>query len=350
MALKVPSEREVLADVPAVVEWVAAWREAEAAWPVTVTWGERRWSSVGRQAVPERARLDGAAAIASVAGRAEPFAALAARCAALREALEGADPDALTAALGRHGSAIAAMGDADFALLAGVVRWLAEHPGSGRYVRELPLRGVHGKWVEERRALVTALVATVTGSTDLGLAVPPRQVRLRSLDPAWSVGGLRDVSLRLDEAAALDVAPPTVLIVENLQTLLALPSLPGVVALYGGGYAVDAWGEVPWLDHKRVLYWGDLDSHGFAIVHRARSHGLRLETVLMDVATLEAHRDLWVPEPAPTHADLASLTADEGAALAALRAAGDVRLEQERIPWDDALAALERGLVARGHE
>ncbi|RWZ83157.1 hypothetical protein EKH49_11455 [Glutamicibacter sp. HZAU] len=31
---------------------------------------------------------------------------------------------------------------------------------------------------------------------------------------------------------------PAVLIVENLQTLLSLPELPGVIALHGGGYDV----------------------------------------------------------------------------------------------------------------
>jgi hypothetical protein len=60
----------------------------------------------------------------------------------------------------------------------------------------------------------------------------------------------------------------------------------------------------------------------------------------MDVDTLLAHRDLWVPEPAPSTATLEHLTEAERQALHVLRDEGSVRLEQERIPWNFALEAL----------
>lgn len=345
MGLKVPSERVVLDDVTATIAWITSWREAELALPISVTWGERRWANVGRQSVPERVRLEGAEAIAWLAGGQDAFAALAQRCAVVRQVLEaaGGDVSDVVGAVRRHATSIGDMGEADFGVLAGVVRWLAEHPSSRRFVRELPIRGIHSKWIEERRALVSGLVGAVTGS-DLGLALPPRLVRLRSLDPAWMVAGLSDVTVRVDEAGVLEHVPDVVIVTENLQTFLALPPRRGAIALFGGGFAIDAWGTVPWLAGKRILYWGDIDSHGFAIVHRARSHGLVVETVLMDTETLEKHVDLCVPEPSPTRAELPLLTHQERQTLTDLRARSDARLEQERVSWDYAVTRIDQVL------
>src|SRR5699024_12450620 len=111
-------------------------------------------------------------------------------------------------------------------------------------------------------------------------------------------------------------------------------------AVHGSGYAVDAVAQLAWIGGARVIYWGDLDSHGFAILNRLRTHLPDVESVLMDEATLLAHEDLWVPEPKPTSGTFRELTGSETRALERIRAEGDVRLEQERIPWDTALARL----------
>ncbi|WP_372698788.1 Wadjet anti-phage system protein JetD domain-containing protein [Arthrobacter sp. JSM 101049] len=89
-----------------------------------------------------------------------------------------------------------------------------------------------------------------------------------------------------------------------------------------------------------VVYWGDLDSHGFAILNRLRAHGVTARSVLMDTATLDAYADLCVPEPAPSTATLEYLTTAERDTLGLLAERGNVRLEQERIDWDHAVAVL----------
>jgi hypothetical protein len=68
--------------------------------------------------------------------------------------------------------------------------------------------------------------------------------------------------------------------------------------------------------------------------------------MLMDRATLLAHRTQWVPEPSPTRASLDRLDADESAlyqdlATGALGQA--VRLEQERIRFSAITEALATG-------
>src|SRR5699024_9196829 len=99
------------------------------------------------------------------------------------------------------------------------------------------------------------------------------------------------------------------------------------------GYAVDAVAQLAWIGGARVIYWGDLDSHGFAILNRLRTHLPDVESVLMHEATLLAHEDLWVPEPKPSSGTFRELTGSETRALERIRAEGDVRLAQERSAW-----------------
>ena len=119
--------------------------------------------------------------------------------------------------------------------------------------------------------------------------------------------------------------------------------------IHGGGYSVDLLARLPWLHASRVVYWGDLDSHGFAILAKFRQQVPGAVSILMDVETLIAHRDLWVKEPKPHTGSVVGLTSSEESALARVRAEGNVRLEQERIPWKYALAAIApRPLDQRG--
>jgi hypothetical protein len=91
-----------------------------------------------------------------------------------------------------------------------------------------------------------------------------------------------------------------------------------------------------------VHYWGDLDSHGFAILDQLRAHLPHAQALLMDAATLHAHRAQWVPEPAPALRQLTRLRGRE-AALCQSLITGQTRLEQERLAFgwvQRALAAL----------
>jgi hypothetical protein len=179
-----------------------------------------------------------------------------------------------------------------------------------------------------------------------GLKRPPAPIRMRVLDPALRamLGGLGDVGAPVDMLAAMPLRPATVIIVENLQTGLALEDLPGAVAFMGLGYAVDALATVPWLRTASCLYWGDIDSHGYAILHRARNCIPHLVSVMMDEATLLRFRALCTEERSQHGGgDLASLTPAERAVYDGLRGnvwGQSLRLEQERIGWDIAWPAV----------
>ncbi|MEC5148501.1 Wadjet anti-phage system protein JetD domain-containing protein [Cryobacterium sp. GrIS_2_6] len=340
-----PTERAALDDQGAAIAWVRAWQAADATGAtVKVTWGVRQWSRIGAQNVPERCVLRGADAIAAFAGTAasRDWRVLRERAALIRVAFadRAASTGALAAAIRTHARTLQQLAETDFATLLLVVAWLAEHPASGWRIRQLPIRGIDTKWLEGHRAVVESLHAAVSGRVSLGLLDAPTMVRVRFLDPAMRPGGLCDVIAPVEELAALDIAPSVVFVFENLETVFAMPELPRAVVVHGGGYAAPRLSGIPWIQAGRIIYWGDLDSDGFAILHALRSGCTNVTSVLMDEETLEAYRDLWVPEPKPAAGTYATLTAGERRVLERIRSEGNVRLEQERVAWKYALAQL----------
>jgi hypothetical protein len=117
------------------------------------------------------------------------------------------------------------------------------------------------------------------------------------------------------------------------------------VVFMGLGYKVDILARLPWLNGVNCFYWGDMDTHGFAILNRARAHLPNLKSILMDGETLLCYRDLWVEEKGQHPAvELPHLTDEEQAIYQGLkkqRWGVNVRLEQERIAWDRAWEVLQ---------
>ena len=334
LPLHPPTERQVRDEPAAAQDWARSWGHEPA-----VRWGSRSWPSFGTQQVPERLELSGAEAIATFAGRdvQQEWHRMRDAVAALRGRFGDSDP--LRVALRRSATAVADLPAAELERLAAVVAWLVDHPDSGLRLRQLPVHGVHTKWLEQHRGLVTRLHEALTGRESLGLTERPVLVRVRVLDPALRPGGLEDLTLPLDQLGLLP-APAEALILENLETLLALPPLPDTIAVAGLGYGVGGrLRDVPWLRTARVRYWGDLDSHGFRILDDLRAAFPGAESLLMDPETLAAHRDLAVQEDRSTFGSSRRLTAPEAAALAILRESG-LRIEQERLDWGWVLPRL----------
>jgi len=100
---------------------------------------------------------------------------------------------------------------------------------------------------------------------------------------------INDFAIPLDQFSDLPLAHTTILIVENEMTFLSLPPLPGTVAVFGAGDAAALLSNVTWLASCRLLYWGDLDSHGFETLAHLRKAFPSIRSVLMDSDTLEKH-------------------------------------------------------------
>lgn len=345
--LGMPTEREALLQLDAVRAWVAAWSGWQGAGELT--WVVRQWKVLGTQRLPATLTLHCPEDAARWAGQhqrwqraAERFAGMTARW------------PALSGRLPRLFGVLADYDDADFARLGQMLAWLEANPDSGLYVRQLPVLGVDSKWLETRKGVLAELLAALrpeaVGTDDFyamcGLKRPPAQLRMRVLDPLLRarLGGLADVTAPAAQLAELALPASTVYIVENVHTGLAFGDVPGAVLFMGLGYGVDLLAQLPWLAGVRCVYWGDIDTHGFAIVHRARHHFPLLKSALMDMETLLRFRPLWTDEKAQHAApDLGLLTQAEAQVYRCLKQnalAQNLRLEQERIAWDYACEQL----------
>ena len=218
--------------------------------------------------------------------------------------------------------------------------WLDSHRQSHRYLREISAPGVDTKFAERHRPVLAAMLgvsSTAAGFlAGLGLRSKPGLVRLR---PAPSLGlpaPLTELAVRSEELAQLTVEPRVAVIIENEISYLCIDVPKDGVVIWGKGFEVDSVGRLRWLAEADVLYWGDIDTHGFAILDCLRAWLPRARSVLMDRETLLAHRDRWVTEVRPAKSVLTRLTPDEQDLYSELVGDGlgeRVRLEQERIDW-----------------
>ncbi|MDV6321099.1 Wadjet anti-phage system protein JetD domain-containing protein, partial [Chromohalobacter sp. HP20-39] len=80
------------------------------------------------------------------------------------------------------------------------------------------------------------------------------------------------------------------------------------------GNAVSLLEPFSWVPQDRVFYWGDLDTHGLAILARARQVFPQLRSVLMDEVTLRAWPQFWTQEKSQASLQaLPELTVEERA-------------------------------------
>ena len=246
-----------------------------------------------------------------------------------------------------------------------VVGWLGDHPRPGVYLRQMDVPGVHSKFVEAHRGVLGEMLdralppesidadapAGVAGfARRYGFREKPVRIRFRVLDPAHallpSAGEAaleQDVTLDAESFAALRTGVSRVFITENEINFLAFPRVRDGMVIFGAGYGFETLGRAHWLRRCRLHYWGDIDTHGFAILDALRAQFDHVESFLMDRDTLMAFDSLWGTEDRPIHRDLPRLTAEERALYDDLRdhrIGRNLRLEQERIGFGWVASAL----------
>ncbi len=246
--------------------------------------------------------------------------------------------------------------------LLAIVDWLSKHPRPEVYLRQVDLPGVHTKLIEGHRGVLAeffdlvlpeeAIDATHTGAFGFcrryGFLDKPARVRFRMLDPTVRLLPMAsDQDITLTQAAFSSLAPPvtTVFITENEINFLAFPNVRDSMVIFGAGYGFANLIAAHWLQEKNILYWGDIDTHGFAILNQLRGFFPHTVSFLMDRETLLAHRQFWGSEPQPQTGDLLRLTTEEQALYDQLRQhtwGVSVRLEQEKIGFRYLAAALQK--------
>ena len=269
-----------------------------------------------------------------------------------------------------------------------VMVWFRNHPNSGLYMRELDIPGVDTKFLSGNWRIMTDLLRLVLGSdavddeeneddadesnesesgtsgsgrakmsafeTEFGLRSKPATVRFRVLDESLAIRGLTDISIPIEQFAALELEVSKVFITENEVNGLSFPSVRDAIVVFGLGYGVEILRQAHWLADKQCFYWGDIDTHGFAILNMLRSFLPQAESLLMDEQTLLDNLILWGSEDKQFKGELPRLNEHERRVYDLLRDGSytemlsdtkknaGVRLEQERIPFSTVEAKINQ--------
>lgn len=230
-----------------------------------------------------------------------------------------------------------------------VLSYLKAKPSPCLYARQLPVQ-VPTKFIEQERGLLEALfeefapqcLVQETGSLEerLGLMTKESLIEFRTLDSraqSLPFGHAMATARELAGKAVYFDGFETVIVVENHVPFLILPELPKALAIMGNGYAVRRLAEVPWLKEKRVLYWGDIDLSGFAILAQFRKFCTHVESVMMDLETWQhfsAQQQEHQAAQSISDGEMERLTSKERSMAEMLRSNSGVRLEQEHIDFE----------------
>ncbi|WAK00529.1 DUF3322 domain-containing protein [Methylobacter sp. YRD-M1] len=259
----------------------------------------------------------------------------------------------------------------EWELLLAIVAWLENHPRPDVYLRQVDIPGVHSKFIEAHRGVLMELLdrvlpleaidRTASGASQFarryGFRDKPVRIRFRVLDSGRNLFGcaqdgllsggfVQDITLEAESFARFDPPVARVFITENEINFLAFPQVKNSLVIFGAGYGFEMLARAEWLSRCRIHYWGDIDTHGFAILDQLRGLFCHVESFLMDRDTLQAFAPLWGEEGGQTLRDLPRLNPEETALYDDLRdnrIRKNLRLEQERIGFgyvESALSAL----------
>ena len=237
-----------------------------------------------------------------------------------------------------------------------ICEYFIANPMPDRYIRQLDIHGIDTKFIEQHKPVLAELLdialpeAAVNAMQKhfeqrFGLKYDGSIIRFRILDTNLTIAGLSDISLPLSQFKTLQIDIDIVFITENKINGLSFPEVDRALVIFGLGYGVHMLAEVDWLSTKSIYYWGDIDTHGFAILSQVRSHFPKTTSILMDRNTLLAHKSLWVTEQNEKRFvdELNNLTGPEQELLTALRnnsMGANIRLEQERIQYEYVTGAV----------
>ena len=231
-----------------------------------------------------------------------------------------------------------------------VCHYFVESPQPNLYIRELEIEGVDSKFIEQYKRILDKLLEAVLEpqfynaeitkmshygfEKKYGLKYDLPTLRFRILDENHYICALDDISLPLNLFKELDLGCQNIYITENKINGLSFPKRKDSMVIFGLGYGIESLKEVVWLRDKNIFYWGDIDTHGFAILSQMRGYFPQTQSILMDEKTLMRFKSLAVVESKPFNGELLNLTEEELELFEGLKSdvyGKALRIEQERV-------------------
>ncbi|HYL14890.1 MAG TPA: Wadjet anti-phage system protein JetD domain-containing protein [Terriglobales bacterium] len=342
VALRTPTSTDMMERFDDVRAWI---QELRATAHCRVEMRQFKHRILGSNLVPDEAWVDTVQNALALIGKQRE----ASRFLALLEATRRQQPDLLEWLSKHPFDALALFGE--WPRLLEVVAWVKEHPRPRVYLRQVDIPGIYTKFLEEHRSVLSQLLdvvlpsdaidTTASGVTEFakryGFLEKPTRIRFRFLDPGYTLLSCcpgQDITLEAASFAHFNPRVSRVFITENEINFLAFPKVDDSLIIFGSGYGFAALGKAEWLSRCRLYYWGDIDTHGFAILDQFRGQFSDVQSFLMDRATLMAFESQWDIEEKQTVRDLYHLNDDERSVYDDLRdnrIRKNLRLEQERI-------------------
>jgi len=358
LRFKQPTSKAMLDDLAGTQDWVKEIQAYTKKHHITLHWQSVNHRVLGRQQLPAHFVLEEPQQAARLIGKSE---ALKQFIMLYRQTMKTLA--ALEIWLLQYPLKALALAE-DWPQLLALCAWMQVHPNPRIYLRQVDVAQVDSKFIEQHRKVLAQLFDMVlpvfavnddyTGVSGFarryGFLDKPAMIRMRPLDADIALlhsDSDQDVMMTSKALARLhpDVRSriERVFIVENEINYLAFPAVSHALLIFGKGYGFEALKQVQWLHDCAIYYWGDLDTHGFAILNQLRAGFPHVQSFLMDQDTLMDHKYGWGAEPTQQSRDLQYLNQAEQGVYDALRynrLTDNLRLEQERI----AFSAVEKAV------
>jgi hypothetical protein len=354
VALKTPHSTELSSEFDAIRQWIELLRKSEEK-GYRIVWRELNHRLLGRNSLPKEIWIDSLDQAFIWIGKTKDAHAFK----AIIDETKCRQPSLLPW-LARQ--PLRALTHARiWTYLLDVVAWIQSHPLPGIYVRQIDVPGIHTKIIESFRGVLSELLdlalppesihSDAMGAANFcrryGFRDKPLRIRLRILDPVQAIfpSEDQDITVTHETFSSLSLHKRRVFITENETNFLAFPKAENSLVIFGAGYGFEALAFAHWLHECEIHYWGDIDTHGFAILDQLRASIPHAHSLLMDRETLLGHRQYWITEPEPVKRDLRRLTDLENQLYNDLRFGSfgpSIRLEQEMINFTQVESALQQ--------
>lgn len=298
-------------------------------------WNSRRY---GEQSVPERIWFEGAEDYLRYLGKTDEVRCFQQAAGKIREqfpALEEWMAQAPQKVIKYLGT---------WPVLLEVCQFFVRNPRSGYHMRQIPI-SADTKFIENHKGILKELLDLLLPQDAIQadkdgfeqryyLQKNEPLLRFRILDQQLQeqIGlPVNDLAVPYSDAVKLSLQGTRCIITENKANFLDLPELPQTFGIWGKGYSVNILKELNWLKNCTLIYWGDLDAHGFEILSHLKKYFPKVRSVLMDSKTLgRFDKDSFVEGEPINKSSLPNVSKKEQAVFAYLQD-HNLRLEQDRL-------------------